>query len=238
MKFLAAAMISATMLVSAPANAQDFQLLPEGQTLVSLSVTERMQVPQDTLRASLRIESEDTNAKALQNRINTAMDKAVKEAKSVSAVKTSTGHYSVYQYNTSQGSRENMKWRGSQTIDLEGKDAEALLTLAGEIQDMGFAMNNLSYSLSTEKADEVRDSMMETALTRAQEKASRAAKALGKTSTDIAMVNVDAETGFAQPVMMMKARGMAMESDAMAAPTAEAGESEVTLTVTVHAVVK
>lgn len=239
MKFLAAALVSATMFVTAPAQAQDIQLLPEGQTLVSLSVTERMQVPQDTLHASLRIEDEDKDAKSLQNRINTLMDKAVKHAKSVRDVKTSTGYYSVYQYNASNSNREDMKWRGSQTIDLEGKNAESLLELAGDIQEMGFAMNNLHYSLSTEKADDVRDSMMEAALTRAKTKANRAAKALGKSDVDIAMVNVDAESGFVQPVRM-KARGMmAMaESADMAAPTAEAGESEVTLTVTVHAVAK
>lgn len=239
MKFLATALVSASLLMTSPAAAQDIQLLPEGQTLVSLSVTERMQVPQDTLHASLRIEAEDANAKALQDRINKAMQNALKEAKSVSDVKTSTGHYSVYQYNTSNSGRENMKWRGSQTIELEGKNAESLLELAGDIQEMGFAMNNLYYSLSTEKADDFRDSMMEAALTRARTKADRAAKALGKSNIDIAMVDVESESGFAQPVMM-KSRGMmAMaESADMAAPNAEAGESEVTLTVTVHAVAK
>lgn len=239
MKFLASALLSTTLLLSAPAAAQDIQLLPEGQTLVSLSVTERTKVPQDTLHASLRIESEDKDAKALQDRINKAMDRAVKEAKAAKDVKTSTGYYSVYQYNSSSSGREDKRWRGSQTIDLESKDAQALLTLAGKIQEAGFVMNNLRYDLSTEKADEARDSLMEAALARANEKARRAAKALGKSNVDIAIVNVDAQTGVIQPYMVMKARGMAMEAASdMAAPTAEAGESEVTLTVTVHAVAK
>lgn len=237
MRFLSAALLSATLLVTSPASAQDIQLLPEGQTLVSLSVTERTKVPQDTLRASLRIEAEDKDAKALQNRINTTMDRAVKTAKGVSDVKTSTGYYSVYQHNTSGSGRENLRWRGSQTIDLEGKNAESLLRLAGQIQEMGFVMNNLSYFLSTEQADEARDNMMEAALARAQVKAERAAKALGKSSVDIAIVNVDAATNFVQPVMRARAM-MAMEADSVASPTAEAGESEVTLTVTIHAVVK
>lgn len=237
-KLVLPVLCAALLSTAAPAGAQEIHLLPEGQTLLALSVTERMNVPQDTLHASLRIEAEDKNAKALQNRINEAMDKAVKAAKSVRSVKTSTGYYSVYQYNQDNSGRSNTVWRGSQTIDLESTDAEALLTLAGDIQEMGFAMNNLSYQLSTEKADEARDSMMEAAISRARAKAERAAKALGKGDVDIAMVNVDANVNYPQPVMMMKARGMAADAMEMAAPTAEAGESEVTLTVTVHAVAK
>lgn len=239
MKFLAIPLLATSLLLSTPVAAQDIQLLPEGQTLVTLSVTERMTVAQDTLHASLRIEAENKDSKALQNSINEAMKKAVAKSKAVKDVKTSTGHYSVYQYNKNEGGRAAKLWHGSQTINLESKDSEALLTLAGDIQEMGFAMNNLSYTLSTEKADEIRDSMMEAALTRASEKANRAAKALGKSDVDIAMVNVDANSNFSSPPMIMRARGMASDSMEMsAAPTAEAGESEVTLTVTVQAVAK
>ena len=238
MKCLTIPFLTAALLMSAPAIAQEIQLLPEGQTLIALSVSERMSVPQDTLHASLRIESRDKDAKTVQDLINKAMEKAIKTAKAVKDVKTSTGYYSVYQYHSSNGGRESTEWRGSQTINLESKNAEALLTLAGDMQEMGFAMNNLHYTLSTEKADEIRDTMMEAALTRAREKASRAAKVLGKEQVDIAMVNVDASTNFPQPVMMMKARTMSAEAADMSAPSAEAGESEVTLTATVHAVAK
>lgn len=237
MKYFAIPLLTA-LLMTTSAAAQEIQLLPEGQTLITLSVVERMKVPQDTLHASLRIEDKDKTPKALQDRINQAMDRAVETAKEVKGVKTSTGHYSVYQYNTSTGGRENLIWQGSQTIDLESKDAEALLTLAGEIQEMGFIMNNLNYTLSTEKADEARDSMMEAALGRAREKADRAAKALGKTQVDIAMVNVSDDGGFAPPMMMKGYAGRAEMAADMSAPVAEAGESEVTLTATVHAVAK
>ena len=39
-----------------PVSAQDINLLPEGQTLITLSVTERVSVEQDTLIATLRID--------------------------------------------------------------------------------------------------------------------------------------------------------------------------------------
>jgi uncharacterized protein YggE len=102
---------------------------------------------------------------------------------------------------------------------------------------MGFVMNNLHYSLSTERADEVRDGLMESAISRAQANAERAARALGKSSVDIATISIDDAMGYSQPMMM--ARSMAQDSSAQrASPVAEANESEVSLTVRVQAVAK
>lgn len=220
-----------------PVSAQDINLLPEGQTLITLSVTERVSVEQDTLIATLRIERQNRNAQTLQREINAAMEEALDESESVTSVKVSTGYYSVYQTNTApQGGRPDQVWQGSQSITLEGKDAQSLLELAGEIQGMGFVMNNLNYTLSTERADEVRDGLMESAISRARANAERAAAAMGKTEVDIATLDIDAALGYSQPVMM--ARGMAMDSMEKASPVAESGESEVSLTVRIQAVAK
>lgn len=220
-----------------PVSAQDINLLPEGQTLITLSVTERVSVEQDTLIATLRIERQNRNAQTLQREINAAMEEALNESEAVTNVKVSTGYYSVYQTNTApQGGRPDQVWQGSQSITLEGKDAQSLLELAGEIQGMGFVMNSLSYTLSTERADEVRDGLMESAISRARANAERAAAAMGKTEVDIATLDIDAALGYSQPVMM--ARGMAMDSMEKASPVAEAGESEVSLTVRIQAVAK
>ncbi|MDP1931112.1 MAG: SIMPL domain-containing protein [Gammaproteobacteria bacterium] len=238
MKSINTLMLVSTMMLPVAALAQDINLLPEGQTLITLSVTERISVEQDTLIATLRIEREDGNAQVLQRQINAAMEEALNEAEGVSEVKTSTGYYSVYQYNTQpQGGRVATVWRGSQSITLEGQDAQKVLELAGEIQGMGFVMSDLSYTLSTSKADEVRDGLMESAISRARANAERAARALGKSDVDIATLDVDAALGYAQPMFM--ARGVAMDAMAeKAAPVAEAGESEVSLTVRVQAVAK
>ena len=60
-------------LLAAPVSAQNINLLPEGQTLITLSVTERVQVEQDTLIATLRVERDHRDAVALQSEINAAM---------------------------------------------------------------------------------------------------------------------------------------------------------------------
>ena len=231
---LALAGFSATSIVSA----QNISLLPEGQTLITLSVTERVSVQQDMLTATLRIERQNRNAETLQREINAAMEQALAAAQGVNSVKVSTGYYGVYQINQStQGGRPDNVWQGSQSISLEGRDAQPLLELAGKIQGMGFVMNNLSYSLSTERADEVRDGLMETAIARARVNAERAGQAMGKTDVEIAVLDIDTALGYAPRVQMDRALAMGAMAE-KANPVAEAGESEVSLTVRVQAVAK
>lgn len=223
---------------SVGAFAQNTLPLPQGQTLITLTVTERTRVGQDTLTADLRIEVDDRDPAVVQNSINTAMAEALEISRGRDGVSVATGHYNIYQYNRNpSGNRADEMWRGSQSITLESLDAAQVLALAGELQAKGFLMNQLSYSLSTERADEVRDSLMEAALARAQQKAERAGRALGKTDVELATVEIDTRSGgYAAPVMM---RAMAADASMeMAAPSADAGETEVTLTVRVQAVAR
>ena len=235
-----ASMLSITVafmaVVSSSAQAQDINLLPEGQTLITLSVTERVKVEQDTLIATLRIERENRDSEALQQEINGAMSQALDATGDATDIKVSTGYYSVYQDSQEpQGGRSNNVWRGSQSITLEGMDSQQVLELAGELQGMGFVMNNLQYTLSTERADEVRDGLMESAIARATANAERAAAAMGKADIDIATLDIDAALGYSQPYAMARMSTAAM---AEASPVADAGESEVSLTVRIQAVAK
>lgn len=221
--------------------------LPNGHTALNISATERVEVAQDLLVASLRIQEEAKEAKKVQETINKAMRKAVDEIKKYSSVKVQTGQYYVspdYRYlkRPNQSDKRIIdKWRGSQTVIVKSKTADEILELTGKLQDMGFVMNSLNYQLSPEKYDEVRDNLMEVTIKALMERAQRVAKALGKKKVDLVEINVDASHR-APPVMY--ARGakmemMAMSSDAaMSAPVAEAGESTVSMTINAQAIIK
>jgi predicted secreted protein len=244
---LAISMLSLPVL-STSASAQDgngLNLPPDGQTVINFSATEKRTVPQDLLMASLRIEIDEGTAVNIQKKINEAMKKALDLAKKESTFKVSTGAYSVYKYdkpiviNAKTGEQKTEPvWRGSQEINIESKDATKLLDTVGKIQELGFAMNNLAYTVSPEVADKVRDELMVEALKKLVAKADIVAKTLGKTKVDLVDVNVD--TG--GPVMpmyktMMAREAMAMDA-AMPAPVAEAGESDLSLTVSARALIK
>ncbi len=243
-------LIALCTLTSNIARAQDngLSLPPEGTTIINFSATEKRTMPQDLLIASLRIEVDDKTSPAIvQKKINEAMTKALELAKKESAFKVSTGAYSVYKYdqqvvvNKQTGEVKNEPvWKGSQTIDIESKDSTKLLDTVGKIQDMGFAMNNLAYTLSPEVMEKVRDELMVEALKKLTAKADIVAKTLGKSKADLVDVNVDAGGPIMPMYKTMMARGeMAMDAAApMAPPVAQAGETDVSLTVSARALIK
>ena len=237
--FLTAALLLLTHAVS-PAYAEIMDpilAMPDGQAIINISATERVEVEQDLLVASLSYSVIERNSRTVQGEINSMMAKALKIAKKVPSVKVSTGSYQVYEY-TEPRTKEK-KWRGSQSLTLKGQAADDLLELAGDLQDMGLNMNGLSYMLSPETAVKIQDQLMEAALKQLQTRANRAAKALGKSTAELRDINVQGAGGHYQPPMMARGRTamLSMEAD-MAAPVASAGESTITLTVSARALLK
>lgn len=240
----AAAMMIAPAL---PAGAQDYNTLldvPDGATLINFSVTERVEVDQDLLIANLRYEAENKSASNVQDEINRVMRKAVDEAKGAKDIKVSTQGYQVYQYERVIDAKANPRtteksWRGSQSIMLKSKNKDELLKLVGKLQEMGLSSSNLSYTVSPELYEETYNNMLEAALAKLKTKGERTAKALGKKSSNLLNVNVDSGGYYPQPVMMARAE-MAMDAMSMksAPPVAEAGTSDINLTVTATALIK
>lgn len=235
---------------TAPAMAQEASLVKPGQTVLNISASERQNVQQDLLIASLRYETESPDSAALQNKINTLITNALTIGKKYQDVQVATDHYYVYPYDPNpqphpdpdqrieNSEKKPVVWRGSQGLQLKSKNSADLLKLLGELQAIGMQTNNLSYTLSPESFEIVRDGLMESALTKLREKAERAAKALGKKEAELVEVNVD--TAYPNYPMPMMARAeMAMDKSAgYAAPVASPGDSEITLTVSARAVLK
>ncbi|MEX1196594.1 MAG: SIMPL domain-containing protein [Pseudohongiellaceae bacterium] len=211
-------------------------LLPEGQTLIQLSVTERRDVTPDRLVATLRVEKEDRNPQALQRQINSMMEQALDHIGEPGDITVSTGRYTVHQYQRQpQGGRSDMIWRGSQSLSLRTEAAhQRVHELAGALQGMGFVMNQLSWELSNRQADETREALLEAAIGRAQAQAGRAGQALGKDDVELAEVTVQNAGGFS-PEMM---RSTAMDATGSSVPSSRPGETEVTLTINVRAVAR
>ncbi len=228
------------LFIAVPAKAQvedTILALPDGQVILSISATERKEVEQDLLVATLAYNAVNKDSRELQNEINTAMRQAVETANKVEGVKVNTGAYNVYE-RTEPRTKEK-KWHGSQSMTIKSKDSEAILELAGKLQDMKLNMNGLSYTLDPKTAVSVQDSLMEDALKQLQTSANRAAKALGKSSAELRDVNVQ---GGNVPYARVQHRGAMMMADMaeskMAAPVAAAGETTLTLTVTARAILK
>lgn len=233
-----AALLAAVLLIGppAPATADDdgLRLPPTGHTLLNLSASERMTLPQDLLGASLRV-GRAAPTRKVQDDINKAMTAALALTKTVAAVKTTTGSYQVYEQRLERNVR---LWQGQQSLQLESKDSAALLDLAGRLQGLGFVMSGMNWSLSPERAESVRDELMVKALGKLRAKAALVARTLGKSGYELTDINLE---GVPQPMPMYRTARMevAMASDgAVAPPVAEAGETEVTVGVSARALLK
>lgn len=246
---LYAVLIAAMMTLSVAAHAQeaDVKVVKPGETIISLSAMEQMQLQQDLLQASLRIEIDGKNPKEVQDKINKAMQSALELTKPATDIKTSTGQYYVYSYDPNpqpqstnqRDAKARVVWKGSQTIDMNGKDSAKLLDLVGKIQELGFVMNGLSYTLSPEQSEAYKDTLMVSALKKIQNRAEIAAKALGKSGYDIVELSVDgAGPVVPMPVMYKSARMEMTAASDMAAPVAQSGEQTVSLNVTARVLLK
>ena len=211
--------------------------LPDGQVILNISATERVEVEQDLLVATLSYVAVHRDAGFIQNEINTAMKQGLDRVRKEKDVKVNTGAYQVFE--TRDPKTKERLWRGSQTLTLKSTNAQAVLDLAGRLQDLKLTMNGLTYTISPEKAAEIQDGLLEAALIRLQKRADRAAKALGKSAADLRDVNTQGDVmpymqkSYARGAMMMEAA-----SADMAPPVAQAGEETISLTVSARAILK
>ena len=208
-------------------------------TVLNISATEFIEVPEDLLVANLHYEFEAISAKELQNQINATMTKALEKAKMLKDVKVATQQYSVYKYEyvANKNDERKTKWRGSQGVIISGK-TDDILKLTGELQEIGLAVDGLSYTISNDKREEVRDSLMELAVEKLMKKSKRVAKALGKDVIKVLSINVDADTSRPYPVIQYAMRIGAVAKDEMNSPVAEPGQSQISMTVSAAILIK
>lgn len=248
MRFLMLATFLALFPVTAFAQDSDgLKLPPPGTTIMNLSATETEKVAQDMVVASLRLEVDEKDAKDVQAKINQLMQRGLDRAKKDAKVKTWTGTYSVYSYDPNpvppQPAEINkarpVRWRGTQTIEMQSLESDTVLDLVTDLQKMGFIMNNLGYTLSPEKYESVQDELLVKALGKLKAKADLATRTLGKAGYE--MLNLDLGTGgYPQPMyggMMMARAEMAMDSS-MPKAAAAPGEAEVSLSVSARVLLK
>jgi predicted secreted protein len=132
-------------------------------TVLRLAETVTVMVTPDELAATLRAEAIAPNAQDAQRRVNDMMRDALDGAKKVASVTVSTGGYNVWRVGLVPQERAE-RWQAGQSINLSGKDAEAMLKLIGELQQKGFVQGNLGWRLSRETEHAARQNATKQAL--------------------------------------------------------------------------
>ncbi len=205
-------------------------------TTVNLSISEKQEVDEDLLIAQMQFEFEGSNIREVQETINQKMTEALELAKNQSDVKASTEQYNVYKYYPDpiqkEGNREDFVWRGSQSIITKSKDSKQLLQLSGDLQKLGFAINSLGYTISPEKYESIKDSMIESAIEKLKAKAKRITKSLDK--EEYSFVSIYVDNNPYHPVMMQRsytASADLMSKESMTTPVAAPGSGIIDLNI-------
>jgi predicted secreted protein len=141
-----------------PALAQDAD---QQATVLHLSQAAERKVVRDLLRAELRIEETGADPRTVQSAINRRMAAALDSAKQAQGVRVETGSYNVGEERPPNGPA---RWRGSQSVILSGKDADAVLKLAGTLQSEGLSTSALTYEVSPETVRAAQDDLTAEAL--------------------------------------------------------------------------
>jgi len=126
-------------------------------------------VPRDRVVATLRVMARGPNARQIQIDINHRMMAALAKVKNAPSVTAETGSYSVNHPYTTQG--ESSEWRGEQVLTLSSGDFDAVLALAGVLQNDGLVMGEMRFFVSPDSLKAVQDELTATALKELQDRA-------------------------------------------------------------------
>lgn len=195
-------------------------------TILKLSETATVMVTPDELAASLRAEAIAPTGQEAQRRVNEMMRDAVAAAKKVDGITVSTGGYNVWRLAATPVDRSE-RWQAGQSLNLSGKDGEAMLKLVGELQQVGLTQGNLIWRLSRDTERKARRDATKQALSGLRGRADEAAEILGLRFASFREVRLDS---MAPPPIMPRLQ--VVTRAAMAAPVpppnAEAEEMPVT----------
>jgi uncharacterized protein YggE len=197
-----------------------------GPPILHLTETANISVQPSLLVADLVASSDSPMAVTAQRRVNNLMAQASGLASKEAGVKA------VFQdYSTSFIDRANgvpAHWIANQTLELRGKDSEALLTLVGQIQGLGLTIGNLGWQVPQDEMDAASRRARLEALTRLRQEAAAAASTMGLSIAGYQDIDL---TGGAIPPTPFYARPRPMMMAAMAAPIATPDSQSVAATV-------
>jgi predicted secreted protein len=196
--------------------------------IVSLQAAAHRDVDNDTMRAVLFAEDEDVNATKLADRVNRAVNDAVRTAKAEPKVKVTTGGYQTYPV---YDRNRIVRWRARAELQLESREFRQLSELVGRLQG-SLKLGGINFSVSPEARHALEDELTREAIADFKRRAALVADSFDASSWTLREVAVNADGGWMpppRPMLAMQAKGM--QADAVEAPQVEAGTSRIGITV-------
>jgi uncharacterized protein len=220
-------MIACSMpLMALPAAAQTPPIAPPNAgTLLLMTGTAEIEVPNDEAVANFFYEAQDVDLTKAQGLVNQRVGDgtaALKRADPKAQVETSG--YSSYPVYSSGSGRSIVGWRVRQGVSLRTENLVALPRTVSAVQSY-LALGGIDFRLSKAAREKVDTQLIQLATANLNARLAVAAGALGGTPARVRIeeVNFGVREGGPQPVMLRQAPMMA--SDAATPPSLESGRS-------------
>jgi predicted secreted protein len=222
MRATSAGRLLAIALFLCAAGAALAQPAEQEMTQLHLTQTAERNATRDLLRIDLRAEETGADPLTIQSSINRRMATALDRAHQVQGLQVETGSYGVGEERPQTGPS---RWRGSQSLILRSKAADAALKLAGALQSDGLLMSSMAYEASPEIVRGAEEDLTAEALAALDRRAASIADRMHLNVLSYRDLRVgNAETG-GRPVPRFAA------PMAMAAPVAEPGDATIRVTI-------
>lgn len=193
----------------------------QARNRVSFSVERTREVENDWLTAVVGSTHEDVNPTTVADRVNQDVNWGLGLTRDAKGVKVRTGGYTTRPIEDPKRATLR-RWRGSQTLVLEGGDAKALSALIGKLQER-LQLQNIAFSVSPERRRSVEAELVDEALAAFRERAARVQAKLGAKGYGIVSVGIETSGGpVPRPVV---GRVMMAEAAGVAPPVLEGGTS-------------
>lgn len=227
--------VALCLLATAPTFAQDHAsgVIPN---TVWVGADGKYEAEPDTAVMQFNISAQDDNLPAANSRASKAAEQVrqLLRTNGLDPKQAQVGSLSVQPvYDYKNPKRKLVAYRVETSITIKLTDFSKIAPLTQGISDMDVSGNqSLSYIL--EDMDAAKIKAVEDALRRAHNEAEAVAKAGGRTLGELSYASVDT---FEQPrprPMMMASKAVAMNADAMPAPTEDFGAQKITVTAHVN----
>lgn len=207
-------------LLSLPARADSEE--PEDQ--VSFQVAVERDVENDRAVATLAVTAENRDPAKLADSINSTMAWATETLKGGQGIQSRSGSYQTHPV---YDDKKIVRWRGSQTLQLESADVDALSQSIGALQAR-LQVQSLQFSVSAKRRRDVEAQLTEEVLAAFQARARLVSKSLG--AQDYRLMDVSVHSGGLQRPVPMRVQSAKMESfKSVASPSIEQGTSRISV---------
>lgn len=211
-----------------PAHAQGVvQRVAPPSGVLSLEAQASAEVAQDTVQITLFYEQQASDPAALTATLNERTDEALRKAKTQHEVRIYTGTFSVFP--STDASRQITGWRGRTELILESRDFAAASRLAGQLAPR-LQVGDVRFSLSPEAQRNAQNRLAGEAIAAFRRQAQAAVQAFGYSGYTIREVSLG-HNGPSMPRPVMMAARSAMADGKIAAVPLEAGQANVTVSV-------